>query len=284
MPTATASHQPTVTSRPSTYPASTSVQVNANELFCALRLNIPASPELERELFTTRRVAEGETVFRAGDEFHCLYVTRSGFFKSVLFDETGTEKVLRFAIKNDLLGADGLASGRYPSEVIALEASEVIIVPFARLAALTRTCAGLENGLYSLLSRELVADQGLLYVMAALNAEGRVAAFLLNLAERYGALGYARNAFVLRMTRQEIGSYLGLKLETVSRAFSAFDSAGLIKVNLKHIDIVDAVGLRRAMHEPVLRASRQAASTERRATRSFDRLNPLGGGTQPATA
>lgn len=282
MPTAmTSTLQMTQPAKPGRAGCSTSVQVSANELCRALRLDIPATAELDREQFTTRRVAEGETVFRSGDEFHCLYVPRSGFFKSVLFDETGTEKVLRFAMKNDLLGADGLASGRYPSEAIALEASEVIIVPFARLAALTRSCAGLENSLYALLSRELVSDQGLLYVMAALNAEGRVAAFLLNLAERYGALGYARNAFVLRMTRQEIGSYLGLKLETVSRAFSAFDAVGLIKVNLKHIEIVDAAGLRRAMHEPLVRA-RQIGS-DRRPASTF---GPLGGlsGTRPAAA
>lgn len=284
MPTAMTSNSANpIVNKPARACAATSVQVSASELFSALRLDVPAAPELDREFFTTRRVAEGETVFRAGDEFHCLYVTRSGFFKSVLFDETGTEKVLHFALKNDLLGADGLASGRYPSEAIALEASEVIIVPFARLAALTRAVAGLEHSLYALLSRELVSDQGLLYVMAALNAEGRVAAFLLNLADRYGALGYARNAFVLRMTRQEIGSYLGLKLETVSRAFSAFDAAGLIKVNLKHIDIVDAAGLRRAMHEPLVRAQRRAPAAERNAARPIGGLG-ITSGMRPATA
>lgn len=245
----------------------TSAQVTATEVFQALAADLREVASLASERFTTRRIAEGETMIRSGDEFHSLYLVRSGFFKTVLFDEAGTEKVLRFAMKNDLLGADGLADGSYRCDAIALEASEVIIVPFSRLAELARNNPALEHCLYSRLSRELVSDQNLLYATATLNAEGRVAAFLIDLAQRYGALGYSRQAFVLRMTRQEIGSYLGLKLETVSRAFSAFDAAKLIRVDLKRIEILDREGLRKAMYEPVMRSSGQLGSRETRSAR-----------------
>ena len=171
--------------------------------------------------------------------------------KTISIDESGAEQVMSFPMRGDAIGADGIASGRYASEAIALESSEVIVVPLAIIRRCARECPSLEHLAFQLISRAIVQEQALLCIMGMLGAEGRVAAFLLDLSERMGALGYSRSSLVLRMTRQEIGSYLGLQLETVSRAFSAFAAARLIRANLKQIDILDEQGLRGVGHEPV---------------------------------
>lgn len=224
-------------------------------------------PGLDGARFTLRRVQRGESVYRAGDTFESLYIVRSGFFKTVMFDPYGCEQVLGFPIQSDLLGVDGLAEGTYAAEPIALEASEVAIVPFGRLQGLAHHSPVLEQALYRTISRELVRDQGIQWILGTLGAEARVAAFLLNLAERFGRLGYSRSAFNLRMTRAELGSYLGLKLETVSRALSAFDNAGLVRVQQKAIEIRDVEALEAlldtAADEP-RKAARAALSTRDR--------------------
>lgn len=218
--------------------------VSAREVLKLLRLTAEVAGPLDNVKFPLRRVHRGESAFRAGDRFHSIYVVRSGFFKSVMFDPFGAEQVLAFPMQGDLLGADGLANGSYTSEPIALDDAEVVIIPFAKLESAARECPGLDHAIYRVISREIVRDQGIQWILGTLGAEARVAAFLLGLAERFGALGYSRSSFHLRMTRQEIGSYLGLKLETVSRALSAFDAAGLISVRQKAIDITDAATLR----------------------------------------
>ena len=162
--------------------------------------------------FTLRRVQRGEPLVRAGDPFESLYVVRSGFFKTVMLDRYGCEQVIGFPIQGDLIGADGLAEGNYTVEPIALEQSEVVIVPFGRVQALAQASPVLERALYRAVSRELVRDQGTQWMLGTLGAEARVAAFLLGLAERYGRLGYSRRAFNLRMTRAELGSTDGKSL------------------------------------------------------------------------
>ena len=235
---------------------SPSANVNARELARMLSLEVDAQCAIDGVTFTTRRVAEGETLFRSGDPFHSLYVVRSGFFKLLMLDPSGTEQVLSFPMQADVMGGDGLATGQYGSEAIAIEDAEVIIVPFARLIALTRQVPEVERIVYNILSRELVREQAMLYVIGTLHADARVAAFLLDLSRRFGALGYSRASFNFRMTRQEIGSYLGLKLETVSRALSSFDAAGFIKVHLKEVEIRDRAGLKRVVDEPVATPSK----------------------------
>ena len=225
------------------------VLMDAAELARLLRINLPANPDMEQVTFPTRRVRMGETLVHAGDAFQSLYVVRSGSLKTVTLDRSGGEQIVAFPIQSDVVGIDGIDAGRYASSVVALEDSEVVILPFGQLSRLARQCTGLETLIYRTISRELVRDQGLLWMLGSLGAEARVAAFLLNLSERFGAIGYSRRSFNLRMTRQEIGSYLGLKLETVSCALSAFDAAGWVNVKQKRIDIVDPAALRHSMEE-----------------------------------
>ncbi len=218
--------------------------LSVRDLTRLLHIDYPDEAWLARTAFALRRVREGEALVHAGDKFHSLYVVRSGCFKTVYTDFSGSEQVLAFPMCGDLMGADGIDSGHYSSTAISLDTSEVVIVPLASLARLVYECPSLETLLYRVLSRELVRVQNMAWTLGTLGAEGRVAAFLLSLSARLGALGYSRCSFNLRMTRQEIGSYLGLKLETVSRALSALNTAGVIQVHQRSIDIVDAAGLR----------------------------------------
>jgi len=220
-----------------------SANVSVRDLTRLLHIDYPDDAWLARTTFALRRVREGEALVHAGDKFHSLYVVRSGCFKTVYTDFSGSEQVLGFPMCGDLMGADGIDSGRYSSTAVSLDTSEVVIVPLASLARLVCECPSLEALLYRVLSRELVRVQNMAWTLGTLGAEGRVASFLLSLSARLGALGYSRCSFNLRMTRQEIGSYLGLKLETVSRALSALNSSGVIQVHQRSIDIVDADAL-----------------------------------------
>ena len=218
--------------------------LSVRDLTRLLHIDCPDEAWLARTVFALRRVREGESLLRGGDKFHSLYVVRAGCFKTVYTDLSGSEQVLGFPMNGDLMGADGIDSGHYSSTAIALDTSEVVIVPLTSLARPIYECPGLEGLLYRVLSRELVRVQNMAWTLGTLGAEARVAAFLLTLSARLGALGYSRCSFNLRMTRQEIGSYLGLKLETVSRALSALNTSGVIHVRQRSIDIVDVDALR----------------------------------------
>lgn len=156
----------------------------------------------------------------------------------------GREQITGFQAQGELLGLDGLASERHGVDAVALEDSEVCILPYAELERIARDFAPLQHQLHRVMSRELVKDHGVMLLLGSMNAEERVAAFLLNLSERYKKLGYSAEEFILRMSRQEIGSYLGLKVETVSRTFSKFQEQRIIEAKGKLVKLLDAPRLR----------------------------------------
>lgn len=199
---------------------------------------------IEKIVYVRRRIKRGETLFNAGDPFASIYSIRVGFFKTSVIDNDGREQVMGFFMGGELLGMDGVGSGRYNGTAIALEDSEVCVMPFALIEDLGTHVRALQRNLHSVMAREIVRDHGVMMLLGSMCAEERLAAFLLNLSQRFTARGYSPSEFVLRMTREEIGSYLGLKLETVSRVFSKFQDAGLVTVQQKHIRITDIPGLR----------------------------------------
>ena len=226
--------------------------------------------------FPVRRLKPGEVLHRAGDKFDAIYVVRSGFLKAVSVDKLGAEQVLAFPMGGDVIGLDGIDPGRYTSEVIALDTTHVIVVSFARLAHLGHDHVCVEPLLYRMFSRELVRERTMIWLLGTLDAEARVAAFLFDLSERFGRLGCSRSSFLLRMTREEIGSYLGIKLETVSRTLSTFAAAGLILVDRKEVTLLDMPALRRIMEpqeERVARSARPARPAPARAA-SRPQLRP----------
>jgi len=198
---------------------------------------------MEHVVYARRRVKRGEALFNAGDAFNAIYAVRVGFFKSSVVDREGREQVTGFFMGGELLGMDGVGGGSYNGAAIALEDSEVCVMPFALVEEMAREVPALQRHLHSVLSREIVRDHGVMMLLGSMRAEERLATFLLNLSRRFTRRGFSASDFHLRMTREELGSYLGLKLETVSRLFSKFQEDGLLEVNQKHVRIRDSEGL-----------------------------------------
>jgi len=184
-----------------------------------------------------RPLKRGDYLFRAGSELQSLYVVRTGFLKTCLLHDDGREQVTGFHMMGELLGMDAIGSGRHIADSIALEDSEICEIPYSQLERLSRELPVLQRHLHRVMSREIARDYGVMMLLGSMRAEERLASFLINLSKRFAARGYSATNFVLRMTREEIGSYLGLKLETVSRAFSHFHSDGMISVQNKSIEI-----------------------------------------------
>jgi CRP/FNR family transcriptional regulator len=234
--------------------------ISLASLVASLGGTLAPDPRFEDVRFPLRSLHAGRILHRAGDRFDSICAVRCGFFKTVCVDEAGTEQVLSFPMGGEFIGLDGVGQERYATDVIALDTSQVAVVSFARLAQLGRQHATLERLIYRLFSRELAREHTMMCVLSALPADARVATFLLDLSERFARLGCSRSAFVLRMTRHDIGSYLGIQLETVSRMLSAFCAAGLMDVDGKGITLRDMPGLRRiaaAEHDEAARPMRR---------------------------
>jgi len=200
------------------------------------------------ELVYTRRVVKrGETLYRAGDKFNSIYAVRSGFFKTSQNLEDGREQVTGFQMAGEILGMDGIGPEQHGCNAIALEDSQVCVIPYARIEQASRDLPSMQRQFHKMMSREIVREHGVMLLLGSMRAEERLATFLLNLSQRFTARGYSPSEFNLRMTREEIGSFLGLKLETVSRLFSRFHDEELISVWQKCIRILDIAGLRRLM-------------------------------------
>ena len=193
--------------------------------------------------FARRRVKRGEAVYHAGDRFSAIYAVGSGFFKVGNVDAAGREQVMGFFMRAELFGLDGIGAGHYDGTAAALEDSEIAVLPFALMETMAKEDAAMQRQLHTLLAREIARGYGVMMLLGSMRAEERLAAFFLNLSRRFVCRGYSPSEFHLRMTRQEIGSYLGLKLETVSRLFSLFREKGLIEVRQKHVSILDIAGL-----------------------------------------
>lgn len=196
-------------------------------------------------LVTLRRsFRKGANVYRAGEPFDALYAVRFGFFKTTVTATDGRDQVTGFSMAGELLGMDGIGTDKHTCDAVALEDSEVCVIPYGRLEELSRELQSLQHHFHKVMSREIVRDHGVMMLLGSMRAEERLGAFLVNLSQRFTARGYSPSEFYLRMTREEIGSYLGLKLETVSRVFSKFQSEGLISVQQKHVRIIDIPRLR----------------------------------------
>ncbi|HWI83313.1 fumarate/nitrate reduction transcriptional regulator Fnr [Ramlibacter sp.] len=200
---------------------------------------------LDQLSFTRRKIKAGETLYREGDKFTYIYAVRSGTLKSSLMLSDGREQVSGFHIAGELVGLDGVAQGRHASAAMALEDSEVCAISYAALTELAVSTSGMQHIVSRMMSREILREHSLMMLLGSMHAEERLAAFLLNLSQRYAARGYSDREFHLRMSRAEIGSYLGMKLETVSRAFSAFQQQGMLEVDKRHIRITDLEELKR---------------------------------------
>ena len=191
-----------------------------------------------------------QEIHAAGQAFEMLYLVNSGFIKTMIYDDLGNEQVLSFPMRGDLFGIDGIHGRRYTSEAVALTDCDVILIPFRKFVLLGRRSAEMESAMFTVLSRELAREQAMIRMLGAMGAEGRLARFLAWLSDRFSAMGYSGKEFNLRMSRQEIGSYLGMTLETVSRTFSLLDESGLVSVSQRSIIIHNLPALRTLRRVP----------------------------------
>lgn len=222
-------------------------QCNLQELCLPVGLSETELAVVDKLVGGRRKVARGQALFHSGEPFTAIYAVKLGFFKTEILATDGRHQVTGFHMAGEVLGMDGISTEMYNCDAIALEDSEVCLIPFSELEQISGQVPTLQRHLHRVMSREIVRDQGMMIMMGAMSAEERVVSFLLNLSQRYAARGYAATEFHLRMTREEIGAYLGLKLETVSRAFSRLQEEGLIAVEKKHIRLLDVSRLRQLL-------------------------------------
>ncbi|MBT9486613.1 MAG: fumarate/nitrate reduction transcriptional regulator Fnr [Rubrivivax sp.] len=221
---------------------------NLRELCLPVGMSTEQMLKLDSLVATRRTVARGDTLFRSGEGFQSLYAVRTGFFKTCVASEDGRDQVTGFQMAGELLGLDGIGTERHTCDAVALEDSQVCVIPFHQLEDLSREVSDLQRQFHRIMSREIVREHGVMLLLGSMRAEERLAAFLLNLTQRLQSRGFSASALVLRMTREEIGSYLGLKLETVSRTFSKFQDDGLLEVKQRQIRIIDQDGLQRLVN------------------------------------
>lgn len=221
---------------------------NLRELCMPVDLSQEEMDKLDGLVATRRRLKRGEALFSNGDPFNALYAIRTGFFKTALTTEDGRDQVTGFQMAGEIVGLDGIVSDHHTCDAVALEDAEVCEMPYDRIEELARQVPALQSHVHKIMSREIVRDHGVMLLLGGMRAEERLAAFLLNLVQRLHARGFSRTELVLRMTREEIGSYLGLKLETVSRTFSKFAEEGLIEVKHRHVRLLDSDGLQRMVN------------------------------------
>jgi CRP/FNR family transcriptional regulator, anaerobic regulatory protein len=224
---------------------------NLRELCMPLGLNPEQLEKIDEIVAVRRKIKRGSTLFRNGEKFTSLYAIRTGFFKTCVGTDDGRDQVTGFQMAGEIIGLDGIVNDQHTCDAVALEDAEVCVMPFDRIEELSREVNALQHHVHKIMSREIVREHGVMLLLGSMRAEERLAAFLLNLVQRLHARGFSQSELVLRMTREEIGSYLGLKLETVSRTFSKFADDGIVEVKQRHVRILDSEALKHIVNPQV---------------------------------
>lgn len=210
---------------------------------------------LDQLVSTRRQVNRGRSLLRPGGRFDALYAVRTGFFKTTAPRNDGSQQVTGFQMAGEMLGLDGIASGRHVCNAVALEDAIVCVLPYDRLTSIAQQVPALQHHLYRTMGRDLVHHQDVMLMLGSMRAEARLAAFLLNLVQRMKQRGFSQTELLLRMSRADIGSYLGLTIETVSRTLGKLAAAGIVQVAQRHLVITNAQALDGVAHglacEPV---------------------------------
>ena len=224
---------------------------NLRELCMPLGLSEQELRRVDELVAVRRTVKRGASLFHNGEKFTSLYAIRTGFFKTTVNTEDGRDQVTGFQMAGEIIGLDGIVNELHTCDAIALEDAEVCVLPFDRIEEISREINSLQRHVHKIMSREIVREHGVMLLLGSMRAEERLAAFLLNLVQRLQARGFSKSELILRMTREEIGSYLGMKLETVSRTFSRFADDGMVEVKQRHIHICDADALKRIVNPQI---------------------------------
>lgn len=194
---------------------------------------------LDQIIGRRRKIPRDGALYRVGDPFTNLYAVRLGHFKTFQINQDGDQQITGFQMAGELLGMDAISTDRHHCNAVALEDSEVCEIPFSRLEGLFSDMPTLLRHFHRMMSQEITREQNVMLLLGNMRAEQRFAAFLINLSSRYVARGYSPTSFQLRMSREEIGNYLGLTIESISRLLSKFKKQSLLKVSNRELEIVD---------------------------------------------
>jgi CRP/FNR family transcriptional regulator len=199
---------------------------------------------LDQIIGRRRRIKRDQSLYRMGDAFDMLYAIRLGHFKTYQVNSNGTQQITGFQMAGELLGMDAIGTGRHQCEAVALEDSEVCEIPFSQLEELFQHMPVLLRQFHRIMSKEISREQGVMLTLNSMSAQQKLAAFLVNLSTRYATRGYSASRFQLRMTREEIGNYLGLAVESVSRLLSNLKKTGVVDVNHRDLELINLPALR----------------------------------------
>jgi CRP/FNR family transcriptional regulator len=197
---------------------------------------------------STIRIQKGNRLFEAGQSANKLYLVRTGSFKSILGSPDGRQQIIGFHFPGEILGLESFATRAYSNDAVALEDCESSAIDMSALEACARELPGLQHQIHCLIGNCLEAAQRTQFALGSMHAAERLAYFLLDLSDRFKARGLSGDALNLSMSREELGSFLGLKLETISRLMTHFDEMGLLQVHLRHVQIIDRVRLSRLLN------------------------------------
>lgn len=194
--------------------------------------------QLDRIIGKRHWVERNELLIRVGEPFHCLYIIHGGQFKTFRDNAHGKQHVMGFHMAGEILGMNAISNGIHDSNAMAFEDSEVCEVPFAQLQILCASIPALQQHFHRILSEEINRDQRVMRFLGS-SAEQRFATFLLDLSNRFAARGYSRYDFTVLMSREDIGNYIGLTMESVSRLMSKFRRQGWISTDGKDLHILN---------------------------------------------
>ena len=183
-------------------------------------------------------------LFREGDKLKGIYTVKTGSIKTYISREDGSEQVLGFHLPGEIIGLDAIESGAHGCTAKVLETTAVCLIPYDQLEELSQVIPSLQHQMYRLMSREISNESSMLVLLGKRNADERLATFLLSLSNRYKQRGFSATEFNLSMSRNEIGNYLGLAVETVSRLFTRFQDEGILYVERKHVEVLDIDALK----------------------------------------
>lgn len=220
------------------------VDCSLRELCLPLGLNETDLSAMGRVVKRVRKLKKGEFLYRVGEKMTSLYALRAGSAKTCEISVGGDVQITGFHLAGELIGMDGISTDHHHCDAVALEKSEVCELPFDQLEELAHEIPGLQHQMFKVMSREIVHDGELLLMLGKMSAEQRLAASLLSFSRRFECLGYSATEFTLSMSRQDLGDYLGLALETVSRLFSRFQEEGMITIDGRRVELIDLVRLK----------------------------------------
>jgi CRP/FNR family transcriptional regulator, anaerobic regulatory protein len=199
---------------------------------------------LDRIIGRRRRVLRDERLYAMDEPFRNLYAVRFGHFKTYQVNAAGEAQITGFQMAGELLGMDAISGERHQCDAVALEDSEVCEIPFGNLEELFGQVPALLRHFHRIMSQEITREQNVMLLLGNMRAEQRFAVFLVNLATRYAARGYSSTQFQLRMSREDIGNYLGLTIESISRLLARFRKLGLLQVERREITLLDPARLK----------------------------------------